>query len=201
MTSKNRGFTLVELTLALAFISFLLLFMVAAILQVTRLYVKGSAIRQINQTGRQLVDDVSASLRTGKKLQFQGEYNRLCVDNTSYIWNSEGEVVNKFIGETTTTTLRFVSVKDDGGKLCDTPTTDLIKSESTDLIGPDITPLEFSVKQTGKLWNISLVLATAGSNLPRNVGSDDAPKFECAPDNQFCAFGDFQTSVYARGGN
>lgn len=56
MTGKkhNEGFTLIELMLAMAFISFLLLFMVAAILQVTRLYVKGSAIRQINQTGRQL---------------------------------------------------------------------------------------------------------------------------------------------------
>jgi prepilin-type N-terminal cleavage/methylation domain-containing protein len=60
--SRNKGFTLIELLLAMAFIAFLLLFMVAAILQVTKLYVKGSAIRQINQTGRQLMDTVGSTL-------------------------------------------------------------------------------------------------------------------------------------------
>lgn len=200
MTGKkhNKGFTLIELMLAMAFISFLLLFMVAAILQVTRLYVKGSAIRQINQTGRQLMDDVATTLRESSRAVYVPDRNRLCAGNTSYVWNVEGSTINSF-GATSPEVLRFVSVQDPGATLCDSPTLAVNQANSVDLIGADITPLSFSVKQEGKLWDLLLVLSTAGSNVA--VPDTTTPTgFSCAADNQFCALGDFETSVYSRGG-
>lgn len=198
MTTKRNtdGFTLVELLLAMSFIAFLLLFMVAAILQVTRLYVKGSAIRQINQTGRQVIEEVSSSLRNNSSPVYVAAQNRLCAGNTTYVWNVEGEdVVNTFDdGET----LRLISVQDPGGSLCGT-NDPIARSGSIDLVGADITPLSFTVEQQGRLWNISLVLSTAGSNIA-NPDSTSPSGFSCASDNQFCAFGDFETSVYSRGG-
>lgn len=202
MTSrKNQGFTLIELMLAMAFISFLLLFMVSAVFQVTRLYVKGLAIRQINQTGRQVMDDVTASLRTGTAAVMVDGYSRLCVGNTSYAWNidssvaGENEHPNKF--SDSTATLGFVSVQD-GGNLCKDLDAQPAKSASTDLIGSSVAVLQFSAEPQGndKLWNLYLVLSTSGSNIARQV--DDG--FACDADNQFCAFGDFQTTVYSRGG-
>lgn len=196
---KNDGFTLIELMLSLTFISFILLFMVAAILQLTRLYVKGSAIRQINQTGRQVIEDVAASIRTGTEPTVT--HKRLCVGNTTYAWNVEGDTVeiNKF-DDAIGTAVRFVSVQDSGGTLCNDINKNIPKTGSEDLIGPGITTLKFTAKPQGKLWTISLVLSTAGSNIADNIGTEESPKFECAGDNHFCAFGDFNTNVYARKG-
>jgi type II secretory pathway pseudopilin PulG len=194
--SKNAGFTLIELLLAMSFIAFLLLFMVAAILQVTKLYVKGSAIRQINQTGRQVVDDISLTLRNNGTPIYITDHNRLCAGNTSYAWNAEGETINAFDDGQT---LRLISVQDPGGSLCASPDSIIPRAGTVDLVGPDITPLRFSVEQQGRLWDVSLVLSTAGSNIA-TADTESPTGYACAPDNQFCALGDFQTSVYSRGG-
>jgi prepilin-type N-terminal cleavage/methylation domain-containing protein len=160
--TRSKGFTLIELLLAMAFIAFLLLFMVAAILQVTKLYVKGVAIRQINQTGRQLMEEVGSTLR----------------NNASPV---------------------YIATQDAGGTLCKQPYPAVDKAKSLDLVGADITPLEFSVKPQGRLWTVSLVLSTSGTNIATPDASSPTG-FSCAPDNQFCALGDFETSVYSRGG-
>jgi prepilin-type N-terminal cleavage/methylation domain-containing protein len=197
MTTNNRdkGFTLIELLLAMSFIAFLLLFMVAAILQVTKLYVKGSAIRQINQTGRQIIDDVSSDLRSNSTAVYAPSQNRLCVGNTSYIWNVEGQTINSFDDGST---LRLISVQDPNGELC-ASSNPIARAGSVDLVGADITPLSFSVGQQGRLWKVSLVLSTAGSNIATADASTPSG-FSCASNNQFCAFGDFQTTIYSRGG-
>lgn len=198
-TEKQRGFTLIELLLAMTFIAFLLLFTVAVIMQVTRLYVKGSAIRQINQTGRQLVEDVSATLRTGVSPDDKSVRNRLCVGGTSYVWNVDGDIVNQYVGEPSgSTQLRFVSVQDSQGNLCADTASRIDKSAAVDLVGPEITPLKFSITQQGRLWNIMLLLSTSGSNIA--TPSESVLGFACEPDNQFCALGDFETSAYSRWG-
>lgn len=202
--AHSRGFTLIELMLAMAFISFLLLFMVTAILQVTKLYVKGSSIRQINQTGRQLMDDIEGTLRVNANPVVAKDYNRLCVGNTSYVWNVsdnyDGKPLNTFSGSDSDTPLRFVSVQDPGGTLCGAPTTAISKANSLDLVGAEITPLKFSAEQYGKLWNINLILSTSGSN---SATTDERSSigYACEEKNQFCALGDFETSVYSRGGH
>lgn len=200
---KEKGFTLIELTLALAFISFLLLFLVLSILQITRLYVKGSAIRQINQTGRQLLDDVGTALRSNTTPLYVVNNNRLCAGTTSYAWNvynnADGHVKNTFSGSDASTELRFISVQDPGADLCKS-TGPIDKVGTMDLVGPEITPLAFSVEQQGKLWDISLVLSTSGDNVAHPDASTPT-LFSCDPKIQFCAFGDFETSIYSREGD
>lgn len=204
-SGKEKGFTLIELILAMAFISFMLLFLVLAILQITRLYVKGSAIRQIHQTGRQLIDNVSATLRSNTTPLYVADHNRLCAGNTSYAWNvndnADGHVENLFSGGDASTELRFISVQDPSADLCNNPDEAVDKAGTVDLVGPEITPLEFSVEQHGKLWDVSLVLSTSGSNIATQNPSAPAGTWWCEPDNQFCAFGDFTTSVYSREGD
>jgi prepilin-type N-terminal cleavage/methylation domain-containing protein len=198
-SDKQKGFTLIELLLAMTFIAFLLLFMVTVILQATRLYVKGIAVRQINQTGRQLVEGVGSSLRTGSSPVYIGANHRLCVGGASYAWNLENETVNQYSGADAGSELRFVSVKDPGGIVCSSPDTPIEKKNSVDLAGPEILPLSFSLEKHGRLWDIALVLSTSGEN-KAEVDSSTPTGFACSPQNQFCAFGDFETSVYARGG-
>ncbi len=191
---KQAGFTMVELMLAMAFIAFLLLFVVSAILQITKLYSKGLAIRQINQTGGQVVESLTKAVRYSKPV-YVAASNRLCVDGTSYVWNVQGQpVVNKF---TDATNVGFVAADDMSGSLCAPPYPSVQRNFARDLVGPEITPMKFTVAQNGSIWDISLVLATSGSNLPTVAGTPSG--FECSPQNEFCAFGDFTTSVYSRG--
>ena len=198
--TRQHGFTLIELLLSMSFIAFILLFIVAAILQVTQLYVKGIAIHQIDQTGRQLMEELGSSLRSGNVVTQPLSSNRLCVGGTSYIWNVEGTAqTNKFASPNAADTLRFIAVSDASAAYCTDPTLAVTKANSEDLVGGDITPLAFSLTQKGRLWTVALILSTAGSNLA-SADSTTATGFTCGT-NQFCAFGDFETSVYSRGIN
>ncbi len=201
MTNKQKGFTLIELMLAMAFIAFMLLFITSAILQATKLYVKGSAIRQINQAGRQVLSDISTKMRYSTPTNLLGK-NRLCVGGVSYIWNIEGTVpTNTFAAPNSTAPLHLVSLDDPSGNLCVPPYGAIDKTKTTSLVGDESTVLQFVVSHNvdSSLWDVSLILSTGGSNLPL-FGQSTPTTFACASDNQFCAFGDFKTSIYSRAG-
>jgi len=87
---KNNGFTLIELMLAMTFVAFILVFMSLTLVQMLRTYDKGVSMKQINQAGRSIVDDISQSIRS----QLPGDIDTtnvaggtLCVGSTMYVWN------------------------------------------------------------------------------------------------------------------
>ena len=60
---RNRnGFTLIELSLAIAFISILLITVTVITNEIIQIYRKGYAIKAINQVGRDLIDDFQTSV-------------------------------------------------------------------------------------------------------------------------------------------
>lgn len=59
---QHKGFTLVELSLATAFVAILLLVIAYLILNISTIYQKGMAIKSINSAGRQIVDDLNRSI-------------------------------------------------------------------------------------------------------------------------------------------
>lgn len=201
MTNKKQaGFTIIELLLAMAFIAFMILFVVLAIIQSTKLYSKGLAISQINQTGQQVMVDVNRSIRYSTPMTAP---NRLCLGGVSYLWNTDAELnpgpaVNTF--SDSTSELRLVSVSDAGGRLCIPPYNSITRGSAKDLVGGDITVLDFSVQQRGKMWDITFTLSTRGNDRGNMAVPNGSGGFECSPQNQFCAFGEFDTSVYSRGG-
>lgn len=62
MKSKRRGFTMVELSFSIVFISSLLLLLTFIILQVTSIYQKTMSVKAVNATGRELIDQFSRSI-------------------------------------------------------------------------------------------------------------------------------------------
>lgn len=60
--NTKKGFTLVELLLAIAFLSVLLLSITLLIVHVIAVYQKGMSIRAVSNTGKTLIDDVSRSI-------------------------------------------------------------------------------------------------------------------------------------------
>jgi Tfp pilus assembly protein PilE len=95
-TTKHRqqGFTLVELTLSIAFLGSLILIASSIIVQTISIYNKGVALKQINQAGRSLVEDINRLSSSGFEVRVadNGKTGYLCIKDTnewrSYTWSS-----------------------------------------------------------------------------------------------------------------
>lgn len=92
--NNHAGFTIIELTLAITFLGSLMIFMTLATIQAIGIYNKGVAIKQINQAGRALVEDISRLSSSGFQITVDdnGKAGYLCVNfaNTTraVVWNS-----------------------------------------------------------------------------------------------------------------
>lgn len=88
--SSNQGFTIIELMLAMSFLAFVLVFMSLTIVQMMRTYDKGLTIKQVNQAGRTVTDDIAKAMRgeqPGGITVSNVANGRLCIGNVMYIWN------------------------------------------------------------------------------------------------------------------
>lgn len=195
------GFTLIELLLAMSGIAFLLLFIVFAIVHMTGLYTKGISIRQINQVGRQLTDEISRTVRYGGSVVSTAN-NRLCVSGKAYIWNTPANPTdNKY---TDNSVIKFISIDD--AKYCQPgfATATIPKASARPVVGDLVTVQAFSVQPVGTtpLYDVRAVLSTSGNpgeNAPTVTTVAGVTMYECSPQfGQFCAFGEFNTTVYAR---
>lgn len=201
---RDRGFTLVELTLAMSFLAFIMVFVVVVLLQIMNIYNKGMAMTQINQTGRQLTDDISSSVRFAQSstVTYQSANNRLCTGEVSYIWNINGGTTNSF-GDTTTA-MGVVRVKDSVSAYCNDVSLkpNLADSKVTVLAGPSVSVLEFTVSKSSSFVRIVAVLSTSGNNKPTQSGG----KWTClgsgggSSSNPYCSFATFDNTIYMRGG-
>lgn len=121
MKNRTSGFTILELALAMAFISFLLLAIGLITVQVSRIYEKGVTIKMVNSNGRELIDEFSRTIlasrydkatdsggdhfeytytgQTYGEVEINGEdkdvplFGAFCTGNYSYIWNT-GYAIN-----------------------------------------------------------------------------------------------------------
>jgi prepilin-type N-terminal cleavage/methylation domain-containing protein len=71
--TKN-GFTLIEVTFALAFLSVLLMTIAALTIHITSIYQKGLAIKAVTSTGRGLIDEFSRTVASS----YDGDIESLC---------------------------------------------------------------------------------------------------------------------------
>src|SRR6218665_2336873 len=106
-TSMKRtgGFTLIELMLSMTFVSVLLLAIAMTIIQMATIYNKGMTVKEVNQTSRDISDDLKRSFSASQvfvvntdpaidstdyvriKLGSEIVGGRLCTGTYSYIWN------------------------------------------------------------------------------------------------------------------
>lgn len=99
MRDRRQGFTLVELSVAMAFLSILLIAILVLTLNAGKLYVKGTTNKTVNQSGRELSDTIRrdflasnasgiaqvTDVVSGKPTESTG---RVCLGQVSYIWNT-----------------------------------------------------------------------------------------------------------------
>ena len=173
----RSGFTLVELMLAMAFVTMLLLVIAGVVLQIAGTYNKGVTIKSVNQAGRSVIADMRRTIAAGRpfdahtnlKLKFDpsdGKVTggRLCTGTYSYIWNigtkmepippTSPVIANTYASPDSATRLRFVRVVDGAGGYCADLTKNITKGQATELFADD----SLAVQQ----FDISQVTTNAG---------------------------------------
>jgi len=141
--SHTAGFTVVELMIAVAFISLLLLAIAATVMQIGAIYNKGVTMKSVNQAGRDIVADIKRTIGESQSFDIADAYKphdfnlgsggstdydggRLCTGIYTYIWNIGKHVnpddpssqLNKYAGADSTKPIRLIRIIDSGGQYC-----------------------------------------------------------------------------------
>lgn len=195
---SSQGFTLIELMLAMGGVAFLLLFVVFAIVHMTNLYSKGSAIRQINQIGRQMSDEISRELRYGAKPKVLKDNNRICAGNKSYIWNKKGTTTSTPNANKTAANVVIGFVRIDDASYCDPPLK-AVPATAKELLGNVATLVDMTVDEPATMSGVYEFKMILGTALEQPVYNLASAQYECPVNGgQFCALGEFDATVYAR---
>lgn len=98
--NNEAGFTMVELTLSMAFIALLLLAIAILTLQISSIYNKGFTMRAVNESGQLIVSDIQRTLSGSRPTDVDTASDttggRLCANNVVYAWNYAGSLTNGF---------------------------------------------------------------------------------------------------------
>lgn len=105
--ARRDGFTLIELMLAMTFISILLLAIAMTIIQIGTIYNKGIVVKEINQAARAIGDDLRRTTAASEAFNIATDFvstsggGRLCLGTYSYVWNTVKALENNDVNITT----------------------------------------------------------------------------------------------------
>lgn len=210
----DRGFTLVELMLAMVFLSSILLISTSVIIQAFSIYNKGLAVRQINQLGRTLTEDMTRAANSGNVVIDSAGSNAhvLCLGATVYVWNTvaqtrsaEPKPVKKFVGLTDELNL----VKVNGGECTSDEAVEIDRNIAIDMLSDQVRVLSADVSQVAdsNLVNITFVFGTYDSDPNSSVNPRETVEgngiWQCPASGlgNYCAFGVYTTTLYLPNSN
>lgn len=209
--SKTHGFTLIELMLAMTFISVLLIAIAMTTIQISNIYNKGITLREVNQVGRSLSDEFQRSIATSvpfdvtpkvdnspatatSKYVVRDGGGRLCLGSYTYAWNYGASIAGKsgappiFNKYDDGSTVRFAKVTDSSGAFCADPTLAIPRSGTVDLLTTgdrDLAVHTFTVSKTADDPGIGQALYalsfTLGTNDQAQLTANDA---SCRPPSE-----------------
>jgi prepilin-type N-terminal cleavage/methylation domain-containing protein len=160
---NTRGFTLIELMLAMTFIAVLLMAIAMTTIQIGNIYNKGITLREVNQAGRAISDDLQRSIASAMPFDVTPKVDdspetanskfvkrdgggRLCLGRYSYAWNygksiakspGAAPIYNKYTtdgGVADGDVVRFAKVTDPDGALCRNTTDDIVRDNATEML-------------------------------------------------------------------
>lgn len=150
--SRRTGFTVIELMLAMTFISVLLMVIVMTIIHVGKIYNRGLILKSVNQSGRDISDTIRRDfMQSDQRMVYRNPSDiitvklesgepvsgRFCLGQYSYLWNYP-IVFNDLSYSSSTSAIKdseglinFVRVVDPDASLCQPPgdVVDLLDSE------------------------------------------------------------------------
>jgi type II secretory pathway pseudopilin PulG len=206
--SKQRGFTIVELIISMTFLTFILVFTATVMVQIMRTYNKGLAVKEIDQNGRSLVEEVTRNIRlvqsSSNSITDPLVYTavvgqgRLCIGQVTYVWNQPNVDTNKFDDNTP---IDIVKLSDPTAQYCANATANIPRSQAVRLSDGRVRIPRLSAERSadGRLLHLRATLSTSGQDAPALVGGN----YQCDVTNffgSFCAVGEFESTVYLRNG-
>lgn len=214
----NRGFTLVELLLAMAFISALLLVIAVTVLQISSMYNKGLTLRAVDISGRNLTSDMRRVFSETDPFDLESSFieqfnpgnsnteiegGRLCTGSYSYVWNLGGALANTDTPpingyETGSKTIKFVRVRDVNGEYCSNPELRVRNDDATELLSSgdhNLALQSFTISQLAEdtssgqaLYRVQMVLGTNDRGALENLNTVDT---SCKPPSEDDSVQDF----------
>lgn len=220
---NSKGFTLVELMLSMAIIGALLLVIATTGMFVMKTYTRGTTIREVNQVGRTITEDMQRTISMASPFTLSSKYvtapggGRLCTGNYTYAWNYgntkelKGDLSVPYSVYNIYTTpsaghIRFVKVLDPGGNLCYNTTANIDPANARELIvsGDATLAVQSLVVSEGARHDASgqamyLVSVVIGTN---QIGQLNSANSECLPSTtnsnfDFCSINRFDIIVRA----
>lgn len=206
--ANKNGFTLIELMLAMTFISVLLVAIAMTTIQIGGIYNKGITLREVDQAGRAVSEELQRSIASAtpfdvtpkkddspetatSKYVVRDGGGRLCLGNYTYAWNygkalaggaGAPAIFNEYDNNTP---VRFVKVSDASGSLCADPTKSIPRANATEMLSSgdrDLVLHSFSITQTSNDPDTGQALYAIsmliGTNDRAQLTSDDA---SCKP--------------------
>ncbi|HRN90485.1 MAG TPA: type II secretion system protein [Candidatus Saccharibacteria bacterium] len=155
VVNKKQGFTLIELMLAMSFISVLLIAVALTVIQISGIYNRGITLKDVNQAGRSISAEMTRSVGespafsiepgAGSRFVQQDWGGRLCVGQYSYIWNYGKAIVKNDITELNSydpdidfvkakEVIRFIKVLDPSSAYCQTPDKKVNPNDAIELL-------------------------------------------------------------------
>jgi len=146
---KRQGFTLIELMLAMAFVSALLIAIAMTVIQIANIYNRGMTLKDVNQAGRSLASELQRSIAAsaafnintgvGSRYIVQDWGGRLCLGQYSYIWNygkaiDTGDTARLNTYSNSTDQIRFVKVLDPNTTYCSDSSTEIDSTSAVELL-------------------------------------------------------------------
>lgn len=223
----SKGFTLVELMLAMAFISVLMIVIAMTVIQIGNIYNKGLTMKAVNQAGRSISTDMRLILSQSQPFNLGTAYRtlsnpgnttdggRLCTGVYTYVWNygkSLDNPINKYDG--INSKIRFARVQDNGGKYCANQSLNIKPSDATELLSSgsvgdrDLAIQSFAIESVAsdarigqELYKISMEIGTNNrESLAEALNTMDTtckPPIEVTTLQNFCAVNRFEFTAQA----
>ncbi len=141
--NRKNGFTLVELMLAMGFVSALLLAIAMTVIQIGNIYNTGITYKSVNQAGGSIASQLLRDINSSPPFDLPGTNpvhyvssmaepwgGRLCTGQYSYIWNYGDAIItgdqsrlNLYSGTNSTIPINFIKVADSTSSYCTYATT------------------------------------------------------------------------------
>ena len=147
--NKRYGFTIIELVIAMGFVSVLLIAIAMTVIQIGNIYNRGITLKDVNQAGRSLTSELLRSINQSAPFLLSNRYvqqnwgGRLCLGQYSYIWNYGKALTppldsNRNVFSDSVNEIRFVKVLDPNASYCTKSVVgdyiDVLSSEAVELL-------------------------------------------------------------------
>lgn len=227
IVKNKQGFTLVEFLLAVGMFSFFIVFVLVGFVQINRSYSRGITVKQVQQSARTVLEDISRSLQSVNQAPqavvqpslLPGEGYRYCLEDigVKYSWNQFNSMVGAgggFTEESYTndTDNIFSLVKSDIGDDSCTTGIDSTGSNSEELISNNLKIQSLEIEglvrhpseaydSSFKAFKVRLLLAVDDEDLVEQIVDAGGITAQCNSDPgsaQFCDVVEYSTIVTLR---